>query len=93
MGLLSSLPRLDQWERRRMVSIDGMPPDLLELPRGRPFVLPCPYVIDRCWEENLWLEEVAPHHRIARWVDVTTGRPRRTGTDKCCSSSRIPTPP
>jgi oligopeptide transport system ATP-binding protein len=76
LGLLGSLPRLDRRERRRLVSIDGMPPDLLELPRGCPFAPRCPYAIDRCWEENPQLEEVAPHHRIACWVDVTTGRPR-----------------
>ncbi|MER3400219.1 MAG: peptide ABC transporter ATP-binding protein [Thermoflexus sp.] len=76
LGLLGSLPRLDRWERRRLVSIDGMPPDLLELPQGCPFAPRCPYAFDRCWEENPRLEEVGPNHRIACWVDVTTGRPR-----------------
>ncbi|HXF68389.1 MAG TPA: ABC transporter ATP-binding protein [Thermoflexus sp.] len=76
MGLLGSLPRLDRRERRRLVSIDGMPPDLLELPRGCPFAPRCPYAFDRCWEENPQLEEIAPGHRIACWVDVKTGRPR-----------------
>ncbi|MFN3929707.1 MAG: oligopeptide/dipeptide ABC transporter ATP-binding protein, partial [Thermoflexus sp.] len=76
MGLLGSLPRLDRRERRRLVSIDGMPPDLLELPRGCPFAPRCPYAFDRCWEENPQLEEIAPGHRVACWVDVKTGRPR-----------------
>ncbi len=76
LGLLGSIPRLDRRERRRLVSIDGMPPDLLGLPGGCPFAPRCPYVLDRCWEENPRLEEIAPNHRIACWVDVTTGRPR-----------------
>lgn len=76
LGLLGSLPRLDRRERRRLVSIDGMPPDLLELPQGCPFAPRCPYAFDRCWEENPQLEEVGSNHRIACWVDVTTGRPR-----------------
>ncbi|MCS6963133.1 ABC transporter ATP-binding protein [Thermoflexus sp.] len=76
LGLLGSLPRLDRRERQRLVSIDGMPPDLLELSRGCPFAPRCPYAFDRCWEENPRLEEIAPNHRIACWVDVTTGRPR-----------------
>ena len=76
LGLLGSLPRLDRRERRRLVSIDGMPPDLLELPAGCPFAPRCPYAFDRCWEENPRLEEIAPNHRIACWVDVQTGRPR-----------------
>jgi len=76
LGLLGSLPRLDRRERRRLVSIDGMPPDLLELPSGCPFAPRCPYAFDRCWEENPRLEEIAPNHRMACWVDVQTGRPR-----------------
>jgi len=76
LGLLGSLPRLDRRERRRLVSIDGMPPDLLGLPPGCPFAPRCPYAFDRCWAENPRLEEIAPQHRIACWVDVTTGRPR-----------------
>jgi len=76
LGLLGSLPRLDRRERRRLGSLDGMPPDLLELPSGCPFAPRCPYAFDRCWEENPRLEEIAPNHRMACWVDVQTGRPR-----------------
>ncbi|MBI5565484.1 MAG: ABC transporter ATP-binding protein, partial [Chloroflexi bacterium] len=34
LGLLGSLPRLDETERTRLVSIDGAPPDLVDLPKG-----------------------------------------------------------
>ncbi|MCS7260972.1 MAG: ABC transporter ATP-binding protein [Anaerolineae bacterium] len=76
IGLLGSLPRLDEARRRRLTSIEGLPPDLIELPKGCPFYERCSYRIDHCLVENPPLELVAPHHKVACWVDVTTGRPR-----------------
>jgi oligopeptide transport system ATP-binding protein len=76
IGLLGSLPRLDEARRRRLTSIEGLPPDLIELPKGCPFYDRCSYRIDHCLAENPQLEPVAPNHKAACWVDVTTGRPR-----------------
>ena len=76
LGLLGSLPRIDTHDRERLVSIQGSPPDLVDLPKGCPFVPRCRYVIDRCKEENPPLMPVGPAHGAACWVDVTTGRPR-----------------
>jgi oligopeptide transport system ATP-binding protein len=70
IGLLGSLPRLDAHQSQRLVSIEGLPPDLIDLPPGCPFTPRCSYVIDRCLEENPPLEVVGPNHRIACWVDV-----------------------
>ncbi|RLC73457.1 MAG: peptide ABC transporter ATP-binding protein [Chloroflexi bacterium] len=71
IGLLGSLPRLDAHQSRRLVSIEGLPPDLIDLPPGCPFAPRCDYIIDRCLEENPPLEVVGPNnHRIACWVDV-----------------------
>ncbi|UCC62552.1 MAG: ABC transporter ATP-binding protein [Anaerolineae bacterium] len=72
LGLLGSLPRLDEL-RERLVSIEGLPPDLIALPQGCPFAARCDYVIDKCLEENPPLEPVGPNHYIACWVDVTGG--------------------
>jgi oligopeptide transport system ATP-binding protein len=70
-GLLSSLPRVDgRREGERLEPIIGRPPDLIALPKGCPFLPRCPYSIDRCAEENPILEEIAPDHQIACWVDV-----------------------
>ncbi len=74
LGLLGSLPRLDETEHRRLVSIEGLPPDLLGLPPGCPFAPRCVYAIDRCWKENPSLEPVSPGHWKACWVDVRQGR-------------------
>ena len=76
LGLLGSLPRLDDNERHRLVSIDGAPPDLVDLPKGCPFYPRCTFRIDRCKEENPPLMPVGPAHETACWVDVTTRRPR-----------------
>jgi oligopeptide transport system ATP-binding protein len=76
LGLLGSLPRIDTHERVRLVSIQGAPPDLVDLTQGCPFLPRCQYAIDRCKEENPPLMPVGLTHESACWVDVTTGRPR-----------------
>jgi len=70
IGLLGSLPRLDEVRKERLTSIEGLPPDLISLPPGCPFAPRCSYRIDRCLEEMPPLEPVAINHEIACWVDV-----------------------
>jgi oligopeptide transport system ATP-binding protein len=76
LGLMKSLPRLDAKEKRRLLSIDGIPPVLYEQPTSCPFAPRCSYAIDRCRNENPPLEQIAPNHRIACWVDINTGEER-----------------
>lgn len=47
-GLLESLPRLDETERRRLVPIEGQPPNLLKLPAGCSFAARCRYALPEC---------------------------------------------
>jgi len=77
LGLLGSLPRLDEQRGRRLVSIEGLPPDLIDLPRGCPFYARCNYRVERCQAENPELEPAGPNHTVACWVDVTTAKPTR----------------
>ena len=74
LGLLGSLPRVDETAHRRLVSIEGLPPDLLGLPPGCPFAARCVYRIERCDKENPPLEPVSPGHWKACWVDTRGGR-------------------
>jgi len=74
LGVLGSLPRVDETQHRRLVSIEGMPPDLLGLPPGCPFAARCDYRIERCDRENPPLESVGPGHRKACWVETRQGR-------------------
>ncbi len=72
LGLLGSLPRLDK-VKERLVSIDGLPPVLYEQPKSCPFAPRCSYAIEKCWQENPPLMEVAPKHETACWVAVSEG--------------------
>ncbi|HEX2910287.1 MAG TPA: ABC transporter ATP-binding protein [Chloroflexia bacterium] len=45
MGLLKSIPRLDDTRKGRLQPIKGSPPDMLDLPQGCPFVSRCEYAI------------------------------------------------
>ena len=76
LALLAALPRVDRRRHERLNSIPGAPPNLLVAPHGCPFAPRCERVIEHCQTENPRLEAVAPHHRIACWVDVQTGGPR-----------------
>jgi len=71
IGLLGSLPRLDEVREEKLQSIEGLPPDLIDLPGGCPFAARCVYAIDKCRLERPELKPVGPRHRIACWVDVT----------------------
>jgi oligopeptide transport system ATP-binding protein len=75
-GLLGSLPRVDEDENRRLVNIEGLPPDLLAAPVGCPFAPRCPYVFERCHRENPPLTQVGVEHEAACWWDIDQGRPR-----------------
>jgi oligopeptide transport system ATP-binding protein len=76
VGLIGSLPRVDETEHTRLFSIDGQPPVLYQKPHACPFAPRCKWAMERCWKENPTLETVANEHRIACWVDVKTGRSR-----------------
>ena len=77
LGLLNSLPRLDMEEKKRLVSIDGVPPVLFKKPKFCPFVSRCPYRIEKCLEENPALAPVGKNHRAACWVEPATGKERK----------------
>jgi oligopeptide transport system ATP-binding protein len=76
IGLLGSLPRVDETERQPLFSIEGMPPVLYNKPHACPFAPRCKWALERCWDENPALEFVGPDHRVACFVDVKTGRAR-----------------
>ena len=70
MGLLKSVPRLDQPKTKDMDVIEGMPPNLARLPEGCPFAERCSFVMDQCREEKPVLEEVSQGHFRACFYDA-----------------------
>jgi len=76
IGLLGSLPRVDETERTKLFSIEGSPPVLYQKPNACPFAPRCKWALEHCWNENPPLLEVSPNHRAACWVDTRTGRHR-----------------
>jgi oligopeptide/dipeptide ABC transporter ATP-binding protein len=51
LGLLRSVPRLDEPRRARLNPIDGQPPDLTRLPAGCAFAPRCAFCVERCLVE------------------------------------------
>ncbi len=68
LGLLRSVPRLDEPRKSRLNPIDGQPPDLVRLPPGCAFVPRCRYAIERCAGEVPPLSSVGDCHDSACWV-------------------------
>ena len=64
-GLLRSVPRLDQPRGRKLETIEGLPPNLLEPPPGCRFAPRCPAKQDACIAALPELAAVAPHRHSA----------------------------
>ncbi len=75
-ALLRSLPSLAGKPGDPLESIEGLPPDLIQLPTGCPFAARCAFVKDVCRVDLPPLDEIEPGHKIACWVDVDTGELR-----------------
>jgi oligopeptide/dipeptide ABC transporter ATP-binding protein len=77
IGLLNSVPRLDEAIKAQLEPIEGLPPDLIGLPPGCSFRPRCKFSIDRCATEVPPLEEVAAGHISACWVSEKLGAQAR----------------
>ncbi len=67
LGLLKSVPRLDQIRKEKLEPIEGMPPDMVRLPPGCSFRARCRFAVDRCAEEVPPLLPVGGNHHSACW--------------------------
>jgi peptide/nickel transport system ATP-binding protein len=64
LGLMRSVPRLDQPRDIKLETIEGLPPDLRSPPEGCRFAPRCPHKLDAC-ERPVSLRNVAPAHATA----------------------------
>ncbi len=68
MGLLGSLPRLDDPPGAELTAVPGLPPDLLALPKGCAFAARCGYRTEKCLAEKPPLVEIdGKDHAVACW--------------------------
>ena len=67
LGLLASVPRLDQVRGTKLIPIEGQPPDLARLDEGCAFRPRCRYSTERCAQEIPKLKTVSGEHQSACW--------------------------
>ncbi len=73
-ALLRSIPKIGDRSHTRLAAIPGRPPDLVAPPVGCRFAPRCPYVQDRCREEQPPLVPAdIPGHEYRCWFPVGSG--------------------
>jgi len=70
IGLLKCVPRLDEEEDRKLVPIEGLPPNLINMPPTCAFLPRCPYSIDKCREEPWPSLRAVGGQKISCFVDT-----------------------
>jgi len=70
IGLMASVPQLDQDLKKKLVPIKGQPPNLANVPEGCAFRPRCDYAIEKCSKETPQLVSIGGKHERACWVDV-----------------------
>src|SRR3954449_6411606 len=80
-GLLGSIPRLDRPRPKRLHTIEGSPPSLINPPPGCKFRPRCPHAFEKCVEEPTLENRVEePGHLDRCWLDVDYKRSVRGAT-------------
>ena len=67
VGLLASVPRMDQRRGKQLVPIQGQPPDLTNLDDGCSYRPRCRWAVERCASEFPPLEDMGNRHVSACW--------------------------
>jgi oligopeptide transport system ATP-binding protein len=70
IGLLNSVPRLDEELGRKLIPITGMPPNLINMPPVCAFAPRCQFKTADCQKINPQLREVGPGHSVSCLVDI-----------------------
>jgi oligopeptide/dipeptide ABC transporter ATP-binding protein len=68
LGLLRSVPRLDQPRKAKLDPIEGQPPDLADLPPGCSFRARCKFAGVKCAQEAPSLCAVGENHWSSCWM-------------------------
>lgn len=68
LGLLKSVPNIDEKEHKKLIPIEGTPVDLLNPPAGCPFASRCDQCMKICLKKMPEYTEIAPGHLSACWL-------------------------
>lgn len=68
VGLFESIPKIDK-EQKVLQPIPGVVPNPLEFPSGCKFHTRCKHCMEICKTEEPYLEEIAPDHWSACWLN------------------------
>src|ERR1051326_7394867 len=80
-GLLGSIPRLDRPKPKRLHSIQGSPPSLINPPAGCKFRPRCPHAFEKCHEEPGLENRVEKKGHLDRcWLTVDEKKRLRVAT-------------
>jgi oligopeptide transport system ATP-binding protein len=64
VGLLHSIPRVDEEQQSALLPIEGAPPDQRRAPVGCPFAPRCAWRLDICWREMPPLVPLVPGSQV-----------------------------
>lgn len=67
-GLIHSVPRLDQKQADRLFSIEGQPPNLIDLPDACPFYPRCDRAMEICTKKYPAAERIAESREVSCWL-------------------------
>ncbi len=74
VGLLNSVPRLDELRQEKLIPIEGLPPDLAHLPEGCSFYPRCDWRTNQCLTHFPDTMQVEGEHQAACWEWENVGR-------------------
>lgn len=68
-GLIASVPRMDEKDKsKKLFSIEGQPPNVIDLPPCCPFHPRCHEKMDICMKKYPPLKTISPTHNCACWL-------------------------
>jgi oligopeptide/dipeptide ABC transporter ATP-binding protein len=71
LGLQAAMPRIEQDKTRKLVPIEGAPPDLFMPPAGCGYFARCPFAMKLCEEEFPPVFDVGNSHGSRCWLQYT----------------------
>lgn len=87
-GLLQSIPNINQDKSKKLLSIQGSPPDMTNPPKGCPFSPRCSYARNICAEKMPPYTNISETHRSMCWL-LTEEAPEEGNPFKSTQGDKI----